>query len=166
MLASAQLAFVKPVVKDTAKPGKAEPFKASETLSAYSGAQNFSISIPDNFSGNRKGGGLEGIEFKGIGGPSDCIIRVDVSDASKQGNLEKIVNQNKAAYKGATPAGTSLDGSPAFLLEDTPVKDVRRRTYFALKGTKLFRVTVQWYKPEQEFILPMFEKAFATFKFK
>jgi hypothetical protein len=166
MLASAKLGFVKPVEKKDTVAGKPEPFKASETLAPYAGASNFAIQIPDNFSGNKKGGGIESVEFKGIGGPADCIIRVDVTDASKQGNLEKIVNQNKAAYKGANPTSTTLDGEKAFLLEDTPVKDVRRKTYFALKGAKLYRVTVQWFQPEKEYVLPMFEKAFATFKFK
>jgi hypothetical protein len=166
MLASAKLAFVKPVEKKDTVAGKPEPFKASETLVSYAGANNFAIQIPDNFSGNKKGGGIESVEFKGIGGPADCIIRVDVSDASKQGNLEKIVNQNKGAYKGANPTSATLDGEKAFLLEDTPAKDVRRKTYFALKNSKLYRVTVQWYQPEKEYVLPMFEKAFATFKFK
>jgi hypothetical protein len=166
MLASAELAVFKPVVKDTAAGKPAETFKASETLASYGGAQNFTIQIPDNFSGSKKGGGIEAVEFKGIGGPSDCIIRVDVSDASKQGNLDKIVAQNKANYKGAEPTATTVDGEKAFLLADTPVKDVSRRTYFAVKGNKLYRITVQWFKPEQQFFLPVFEKAFASFKFK
>jgi hypothetical protein len=165
MLASAELAVFKPVVKDTAaKP--AETFKASETLAAYNSAQYFTIQIPDNFSGSKKSGGIEAVEFKGIGGPSDCIIRVDVTDASKQGNLEKIVAQNKANYKGAEPTETTVSGEKAFLLADTPVKDVSRRTYFTIKNNKLYRITVQWFKPEQQFFLPMFEKSFASFTFK
>jgi hypothetical protein len=164
MLASVQLAYAKPVVRDTAAK-QAEPFKASTTLSAYAGATNFAISVPDNFSGSKKAGGIEAVEFKGIGGPLDCIIRVDVTDASKQGNLDKIIAQNKAKYNGE-PVATTVDGEKAYLIEDNAGKDIRRRTYFTLKNSKLYRITITWFKPEQEFFLPMFEKSFASFKFK
>ena len=36
------------------------------------------------------------------------------------------------------------------------MKDVRRRTYFVVKGSKLYKVTLQWYKPEQRDILAKF----------
>lgn len=162
VLKAVKLAYFKPVVRDTAGGKPAEVFKASETLASYDGA-GFSISYPNNFSAKNVGGGTQ---FQGIGGPSDCIINVSVADASKQGNLTSIINQNKKLYKAESSTNTKLDGNDAAYIEDTPVKDVRRRTYFSVKGGKLYKVTLQWFKPEQEFYLPVFEKSLAAFKFK
>ncbi len=169
MLASVELAFVKPVVKDTAAPAKAETFKPSATMVAYGGAQTFTIQIPDNFSGNKKNGGVEALEFKGIGGPADCTVRIDVTDASKQNNLDKIIAQNKASYGGSDPSSATLGGEKAFYftrVAKTKDGDVVSRTYFAVKSNKLYRVTLNWFKPEQEFFLPVFEKSLASFSFK
>jgi hypothetical protein len=43
---------------------------------------------------------------------------------------------------------------------------VRRRTYFAVKGNKLYKVTLQWFKPEQEIFLPTFEKCLGSISLK
>ena len=162
MLKSAKLAFFKTVVKDTTGGKPAETFKASETLASYDGAA-FSMQYPDNFSSKNVGGGTQ---FQGIGGPSDCIINISTSDASKQGNLTSIINQNKKLYKAESSSSTKIDGNDAAYIEDAPVKDVRRRTYFSVKGGKLYKITLQWFKPEQQFFLPVFEKSLASFKFK
>lgn len=162
ILKSTKLAYFKPVTRDTTGGKPAEPFKASETLAPYDGS-GFSISYPNNFSAKNVGGGTQ---FQGIGGPSDCIINISVADASKQGNLTSIINQNKKLYKAESSTNTKLDGNDAAYIEDSPVKDVRRRTYFSVKGGKLYKVTLQWFKPEQEFFLPVFEKSLASFKFK
>lgn len=162
ILKSTKLAYFKPVTRDTTGGKPAEPFKASETLASYDGS-GFSISYPNNFSAKNVGGGTQ---FQGIGGPSDCIINISVADASKQGNLTSIINQNKKLYKAESSTNTKLDGNDAAYIEDSPVKDVRRRTYFSVKGGKLYKVTLQWFKPEQEFFLPVFEKSLASFKFK
>ncbi len=159
---STKLAYFKPVSRDTAGGKPAETFKASETLASYDGS-GFSINYPNNFSAKNVGGGTQ---FQGIGGPSDCIINISVADASKQGNLTSIIAQNKKLYKAESSSTTKLDGNDAAYIEDTPVKDVRRRTYFSVKGGKLYKVTLQWFKPEQEFFLPVFEKSLASFKFK
>ena len=109
---------------------------------------------------------METVEFKGIGGPADCIINVTVTDASKQNNLDRIVEQNKKLYKASASSPAKVGGETGAFIEDSPVKDVRRRTYFAVKGSKLYKVTLQWYKPEQEIFLPSFEKSFASLTLK
>jgi hypothetical protein len=162
MLKATKLAYFKPVVRDTAGGKPAETFKASETLASYDGS-GYSIGYPNNFSAKNVGGG---VQFQGIGGPSDCIINISVADAAKQGNLTSIINQNKKLYKAESSTNTQLGGNEAAYIEDTPVKDVRRRTYFSVKGGKLYKVTLQWFKPEQEFFLPVFEKSLASFKFQ
>jgi hypothetical protein len=164
MLKSVKLAYAKPaVVKDTTGGKPAETFKPSDALSTFEG-KNFSMSYPTNFSGKPAGGGLEAIQFQGIGGPSDCIVNVTVTDATKQSNLDRIIEQNKKLYKAESSTPAQVGGIAGAYIEDTPVKDVRRRTYFAVKGNKLYKVTLQWFKPEQEFFLPTFEKCFASLK--
>ncbi|MCS6809122.1 MAG: PsbP-related protein, partial [Bacteroidota bacterium] len=163
ILQSVKLAYYKPVVRDTtAAP---EVFKPSESLTTYDG-KYFSMQYPTNFSGKSMGGGLETIQFQGIGGPVDCIMNVTVTDASKQNNLDRIVEQNKKLYKATSSSPAKLGGETAAFIEDSPVKDIRRRTYFAVKDNKLYRVTLQWYKPEQEFFLPTFEKCLASISLK
>jgi hypothetical protein len=163
MLKSVKLAYAKPIVRDTVSGKPAETFKPADALSTFEG-KNFSMSYPTNFSGKPKGGGLESVQFQGIGGPSDCIMNVTVTDASKQNNLDRIIDQNKKLYKAESSSPAQVGGTAGAYIEDTPVKDVRRRTYFAVKGNKLYKVTLQWFKPEQEFFLPTFEKCFASLK--
>ncbi len=165
MLKSVKLAYYKAVVRDTTGGKPAEVFKPSETMASFDG-KNFSLQYPNNFSGKSAGGGLETVEFKGIGGPADCIINVTVTDASKQNNLDRIVEQNKKLYKASASSPAKVGGETGAFIEDSPVKDVRRRTYFAVKGSKLYKVTLQWYKPEQEIFLPSFEKSFASLTLK
>ncbi len=165
MLKSVKLAYYKPVVKDTTGGKPAEVFKPAESLASFDG-KNFSMQYPTNFSGKNMGGGLETVQFQGIGGPADCIINVTVTDASKQNNLDRIVEQNKKLYKAASSSAAKLGGETAAFIEDMPVKDVRRRTYFAVKGNKLFKVTLQWFKPEQEIFLPTFEKCLGSVSLK
>jgi hypothetical protein len=164
ILQSVKLAYYQaPAPTDSTQP--AETFKPSESFATYEG-KNFSMQYPTNFSGKVMGGNLETIEFKGIGGPADCIINVTVSDASDQNNLSRIVEQNKKLYKAASSSPATLGGVEAAFIEDTPVKDVRRRTYFAVKSNKLYKVTLQWYKPEQDIFLSVFEKCYASIGLK
>ncbi len=165
MLKSVKLAYYKAVVKDTTGGKPAEVFKPAEGFASFDG-KNFSIQYPTNFSGKSTGGGLETVEFKGIGGPADCIMNVTVTDASKQNNLDRIIEQNKKLYKASASSPAKLGGETAAFIEDSPVKDVRRRTYFAVKGNKLYKVTLQWFKPEQEIFLPTFEKCLGSISLK
>lgn len=87
MLSSVELGYKKeiPVVADTVAAAPAEPFKPSATTVSFKG-NGYTMNIPDNFRNTptKSAGTLTSMKFKGIDGPQDCFIQVDVLDASKQ----------------------------------------------------------------------------------
>lgn len=144
---------------DTLAPTGPEP--PSDTLRSYS-APDFTIQIPQNFDGKKSqaAGMLSSVNF--FGSRLDCNIQVDVFDASKQKNLEKILIQNKASYGGKDPIGVTLSGAKGAYFVYNPSGTVSSRAYFVVKNNKLFRITVNWYKPEEKLYLPVFEKSLKT----
>lgn len=166
ILASVELAVApapKEVKRDTTIIKKEEP--PSETMRNITG-NGFSINIPDNYAGTRttNKGTLSSVSY--IGDRRDCFIQVDVFDASKQQNLDKIVADNKARYKATNANATTIGGTKAFSMNYSIVKDVSSRVYFTIKGDKMFRITLNWFKPSESVYLPVFEKSVASFKFQ
>lgn len=169
MLASVQLGHKKeaPVVVDSAvAAAPAEPFKPSATTVSFKG-NGYTMNIPDNFRNTptKSAGTLTSMKFKGIEGPQDCFIQVDVLDASKQKNIDKIIEQNKKSYNASSATETKIGGQKAYYLNYSLVRDVSSRAYFVVKGDKLYRITLNWFKPEQQIYLPAFEQALASFAF-
>jgi len=164
ILGSVKLATKEKVIPkvDTAAPRGPEP--PSDTLRMYS-APEFGIQIPQNFDGTKgKSSGLSSMSF--AGSRLDCTIQVDVFDASKQKNLDKIAEQNKGAYGGASPKATTIGGNRAVYFSYNPTPQVAARAYFTVKGDRMFRVTINWYKPEESVYLPIFEKCVSTMSLK
>ncbi|RPI68349.1 MAG: hypothetical protein EHM43_05135 [Ignavibacteriae bacterium] len=165
IVASVKLAQRPMVVErkqDTLAPQGPEP--PSDTLRPYS-ASEFAIQIPQNFQGQKSNSnGLTSVNF--FGSRLDCNIQVDVFDASKQKNLDKILDQNKPNYGGGKANMTTLGGVKAGYFSYNPTASVSSRAYFAVSGNRLFRFTVNWYKPEQSVYLPIFEKSLKTVAFK
>ena len=165
ILASVKLAQ-RPVVvvrmADTAAP--AGPVPPSSTLRTYS-APEFTIQIPENFEGKKgSSSGLSSVSF--FGSRLDCTIQVDVFDATKQNNLEKIVKQNKGNYGANKVTATTLGGQKTMYFSYNPKSDISSRAYFLVKGNRMYRVTVNWFKPEQSVYLPLFEKSLGTIQLK
>jgi hypothetical protein len=147
---------------DTAAPAGPEP--PSETLRTYN-APDFSIQIPENFEGKKgQSSGLSSMSF--LGSRYDCTIQADVFDASKQNNLDKIIDQNKARYQGASPVATSLNGQKAYYFSYSGGAGVSSRAYFVVKGNKMFRFTLNWYKAEEAIYRPLFERCLGTVTLK
>jgi hypothetical protein len=138
--------------------------RPSATTKSFVG-NGYSLSIPDNFKSQNAKVANTLDSKKILNGPVDCFIQVDVFDASKQNNLEKIVEQNKAAYKGASASATTLGGSKAYVMSYAPSANIQGRVYFAVKGNKMFRITTSWYAPEKEYYMPAFDKAVQSLKF-
>ena len=44
------------------------------------------------------------------------------------------------------------------------MRDVNSRVYFAIKGDKMYRVTLNWFVPKQAIYLPVFENCLRTLK--
>lgn len=158
----AQKVVVVPKV-DTAAPAGPEP--PSTTLRAYAAA-DFSIKIPDNFQGT-KGSSSKGLSSMSFAGSRlDCTIQVDVFDAKDQKNLDKIIEQNKARYNGAKAAPTTVNGQKAYYFNYAGGANVGSRAYFTVKGDKMFRITLNWFKDEQAVYLPLFEQCVASMNLK
>lgn len=138
----------------------------SENLIPYSG-DGFSIKISDNFDvrNPQVGGALKSYQYIGER-RLDCDIRIDIFDASKQKNLDKIAQDNKAKHKNVEPKATTLGGVKAYLFEYSPVANVKSKVYYAIHKDKLYRVTVNWFAGEEQSYKPIFDKSIASFKFQ
>lgn len=159
------------------KPGKI-PTKTADTITQLEeqplpsknlvekNGMGYSIRIPDNFSAERgpSKGVLESKNYIGTR-RADCNIIVDVIDASKNKKLDKIVEDNRASYKNATPSKTTIGGKDAYVMSYSFGRDVLSRVYFVINGDKLYRITVNWFKGEQSDYLPIFEQSLNSFKF-
>ncbi|MFA6571270.1 MAG: PsbP-related protein [Bacteroidota bacterium] len=143
---------------------EAEP--ASKVMMSK-GGDGFSIDIPDNFraEGSKAAGTISSRNFIGAR-RADCNIQVDVIDASKQKNLKKIVEENVPKYKNAKPVETKLGGQPAYVMNYSFGRNVMSRVYFVIKGERLYRMTVNWFKGEEKDYLPIFENSIKSFKFQ
>lgn len=160
----------KPGVFPSAKPDTVttvtEQPPPSKTLATKSGL-GYSIKIPDNFSSERgpSSGVLESKNYIGLR-RADCNILVDVIDASKNKNLQKIVEENRVNYKNATPRSTKIGGKDAYVMSYSARTDVLSRVYFVINGDRLYRITMNWYKGEEQDYLPIFEQSIQSFRFE
>ena len=132
------------------------------------GGDGFTINIPDNFKAENIGKAATALRAWSFLGDrrGDSFIKVETFDASNQKDLKKIVDENKASFGNATPKQTTLGGQSAYLLEYSPSKSVRGKVWFALKGTKMYRVTINWFTGEEKDFKPVFDKSVASFKFE
>lgn len=164
MLASVRLPQVQVVQPrvDTTPKGPEPP---SSTFVRARG-NGYSLEIPDNFriKGIKAQGAIGGSEY--LGSRLDCTIRVDILDASKQSNLDKIANDNRSAFGGGTPQKVKLGGNEAVLFSYSPQKGIERQVYLSIKDGKLYRVFLTWNKQEEALYKPVFERAIASFKFE
>ncbi len=139
---------------------------ASENLSSKSGP-GYNIMIPDNFN-STKGTGRNVISSQNYIGKrrADCNIQVDVIDASKSKDLSKIAQENKDVYSGSGAVqNTRLGGVDAKMFSYRPTGQVKGKIYFAIKGDKLYRITMNWFTGEEASYLPIFEKSVNSIKF-
>ncbi|MGA2297424.1 MAG: PsbP-related protein [FCB group bacterium] len=143
---------------------EAEP--PSKTM-ATKGGDGYSIEIPDNFraEASQAAGTLSSRNYIGAR-RGDCNIQVDVIDATKQKSLKKIVDENSPKYKNAKPVDTKIGGQPAYVMSYSFRKDDLSRVYYVLKGNKLYKITMNWFKGEEQDYLPIFEKSIASIKFQ
>jgi hypothetical protein len=165
ILKSAKLAVMPTKVKkDSVQVKEAEP--PSTDLTSVSG-DGFSMQVPMNFEQQNVStpGALKAYNFIGER-RADGNIRVDIFDASKQSDLDKIIKANAGKYKGAAPTATSLGGKKAYVFEYMPVAKVKSRVYFAVSNNRLYRVTVNWPTDEEQNYKPVFERSIKSLKIK
>ena len=150
--------FAKPVEK-----GRDQTLP-SEAFTDYD-AKLFSFQYPKNFNfvvvpkgNNELALGLRGVR-------QDCSILFHVF-AAKGLTVEKVVDQNKGKYAGATTGKATISGQPALTLTYSPTREVERRFYFLVKADKVYRVSMDWFKPQREQYLATYEKVIQSIKIK
>lgn len=139
----------------------------SDTLSTK-GGDGFNMGIPKNFyskAGEKAASALKTYFYWGDR-RGDSFIRIDLFDATEQKDLNKIIDENKAAYGGASAQNATLGGVTAKKIDYKASSSVKGRVYFAVKGNKLYRVTINWFTGEEASFLPPFEKSVESFKFE
>lgn len=140
---------------------------ASANLVPKSGP-GYVIMVPDNFN-LTKGIARNVISSQNYIGKrrADCNIQVDVIDASQSKNLKKIVEENRPTYKNSgEPRSINLGGVEAYVFPYQPTGQVKGRVYFALKGDRLYRITMNWFVGEEKDYLHVFEKSVNSIKFE
>ncbi|KXK51750.1 MAG: hypothetical protein IPM61_02390 [Chlorobi bacterium] len=123
----------------------------SAEMKSFSGA-GYSISYPANFKVVSAGNGKQ---F--IGTRVDSYVMVDQIDP-KGMTLEQSVDQLKKSYGGRAPSAANVGGQKGYVFNYSGGKDVASRAYFAMSGGKIIRVTMNWYRPQQDLYGPAFDK--------
>jgi hypothetical protein len=144
-------------------PGRDETLP-SESFDTFNG-KLFSFEYPDNFNTTNpnKGSFEEVAELRGR--RLDCTIRFDVFDA-KGLTLDKVFDQNKGRFRGATAGSATIGGQPARTLTGAATKDVMRKMYFVIHNGKVIRITTDWFKPQSEHYTAAYDKVIASVKLK
>jgi len=154
----ASFEFPKPVVA-----GADETLPSGGT-SAYD-AKMFTFEYPENFNFVNAAKGSNDLVLALRGVRQDCSIRFDVFGAKGQ-TLEKVFEQNKGKFAGAQTGKATVGGQPAMTLTYSANRDVERRFYFVVKDDKVYRATMDWYKPQRTEYLAAYEKVINSIKFK
>lgn len=136
----------------------------SETF-ASSNTAMFTFDYPENFNFTNPPKGKNELVVGLRGVRLDCGIQFDVFEA--QGlTVDKVFDQNKGKFKGATFGEGKIGGESAKFLTYSATRDVERRIYFTVKNDKVVRATLDWYKPQRDVYLPIYEKVVNSIKFK
>ena len=154
----ASFEFPKPVVAG------ADETLPSATMTPYD-AKMFTFEYPDNFNFVTVPKGSNDLVLALRGVRQDCSIRFDVFGAKGQ-TLDKVVEQNKGKFAGAVQGKATVGGQPATTLTYSATKDVERRFYFVVKDDKVFRATMDWFKPQRTEYLAAYDKVIGSVKFK
>lgn len=129
----------------------------------------FEIGIPDNFQSENLGktpGAEKTYNYMGMR-RGDSFIRIDIFDSKDQSDLAKIVEENKSAYGSKPlPKEVTIANKKAYMIDYRATTEVSGRVWFVLHKQKLYRITINWFVPEQSDFLPPFEKSVSTIKFK
>jgi len=157
IIASIKLAEVPKKTADTlVQEVEADP--PSSTFRTMSG-DGFTIEIPDNFS--KEGGLYIGLRR------GDSFIKVDSKDVSADTDFKKTVEETQKKFRNAKGVKeVTLDGHKAYMFAYEPQAGVDGEVYFALKGKKLYQITINWFIEEAASYKDIFQKSVRTIKLK
>ena len=126
----------------------------------------FTFSYPENFNFNtdvKKGTFEFSAELHGY--REDCSVRFDVFDAKGQ-PVDKVFSQNKGKYRATGTGKETIAGEQSMYVSYSPTRDVSSRAYFLVHNGKAYRITTNWYRPEEKEYLAAFSKVLSSIKFK
>jgi hypothetical protein len=151
------------------QPAKAAVKGRDETLPSetYTSGDTkyFTYQYPENFNFSNPPKGTFEFSLELRGYRQDCSIRFDVFDAKKL-TVEKVFDQNKGKYKARGTGKATIGGENALYLSYAAAPQVDSRAYFTVHNDKVYRVTTNWYKPQEKEYVAAFEKMIASIKFK
>lgn len=125
------------------------------------------LAYPQNFSPSiEKPKGEVTFAMKIKGYREDCFVTIDVRPAKKL-TLDKVVEQNSKAFKGAKgKVNTTVSGEKAVYVDFTPIKNIDGRVYFMVKNDKFYRIITYYYAPMKKSFVPAYDKVIASIHFK
>lgn len=152
------------------KPAKPKDPGVDESLPSEEfetfNSKSFSFDYPNNFnSTNPSRGKFEEVAEVRNSKRLDCSIRFDVFDA-KGLTLDKVFDQNKASFRGASAGSATVGGQPAKTLTYSATKDVMRKFYFVVRDGKVIRITTDWFKGHGAAYDSVYGKVIGSVKFK
>lgn len=136
----------------------------SESFTDYD-AKLLTLQYPENYNFIEvpKGNNELAMNLRGV--RQDCSIQIIVFGA-KGLTLEKVVEQNKAKYPGASAGKATISGEPALTLTYAPTREVERRVYFVVKNDKVYRFIMDWFKPQRQQYLATYDKVIQSIRIK
>jgi len=136
----------------------------SETFTTYV-TDYFSFEYPDNFNftSPKKGKNDLVVELRGV--RQDCSIRFDVFGAEGL-TVDKVFDQNKGNYRGASSAKVTVGGEPAWRLTYSPAPNVERHFYFVVRNDKVIRTTLDLYKPQKDEYMKAYDQVMGSIRFR
>jgi len=139
--------------------------KPSATFSTYNNPL-YTIDYPDNFNIKAAKKGETGSTATFSGYRLDCTFVVDVFP-SQNLSVEKVFDQNKGNYKGANgQKETTINGLKAIYINYSVASNIGSRAYFVVKGSNVYRLTLNWFKPQEADYISAFEKMASSLKVK
>jgi len=157
----------KPIVKGRDETLPSESFASYDAKVVKDGKEQilFTFEYPENFDFRTLPKGKNELVLGLHGKRLDCNIQFDVFSAQNL-TVDKVFDQNKGKYKGASSAKTSIGGRDARYLNYSATKDVERRVYFVVKDNRVYRITMDYYKPQRQEYLAAYDKVLGSIKLK
>ncbi|MDH4070073.1 MAG: hypothetical protein OEV30_06585 [Ignavibacteria bacterium] len=142
-------------------PGRDETLP-SEEFTRYV-TDYFSFEYPDNFNfeSPKKGKNDLVVQLRGV--RQDCSIRFDVFGAEGL-DVDKVFEQNKGNYRGASSSKVTIAGQPAWRLTYSPTASVERHFYFVVRNDKVIRTTLDLYKPQRADYMQAYDRVIGSIR--
>lgn len=97
---------------------------------------------------------------------ADSFIRIDIYDAKKVRQLERIVEQNEKFFEIiGDKKETEINEIRAIYFDYNASETVGGRVYFLLHSGQMYRIILNCYKPQKDKFLPLFEKSINSITF-